>query len=68
MNKRVTNCVLLYGNYPGLARQAIDSLVKRCDQDACQLIVGCNARCQENIESPNSVSQFDHLMTPVRWL
>lgn len=62
MSKRVTICVLLYGNYPGLARQTIDSVVNHCDRDLYRLIVGCNACCQETIEYLNSVRQIDHLI------
>ena len=59
MDLRVTVCVLLYGNYPELARQVIHSIVSNCDKRSYKLIVGCNACCRETLDFINSVEQID---------
>jgi len=41
--KKVTICVLLYGDYEDLARRCIDSIIENCDRDMYELRVGCNA-------------------------
>ena len=41
--REVTICVLTYGDYPGLASRAIDSIRHNCPRPRYQLIVGGNA-------------------------
>ncbi len=59
MEQRVTICVLLYGSYPELARQAINSIVSNCDKRLYTLFVGCNACCLETLDFVDSVEQID---------
>lgn len=43
MRKPVTICVLTYGDYPALARAAIESILRHCDRSRYLLVVGANA-------------------------
>lgn len=46
----VTIAVLTYGDYPALARRAIESIRRHCDRDAYRLVVGANAPGAETRE------------------
>jgi hypothetical protein len=59
MNQRVTICVLMYGDYPALARQVIDSVISLCDRRQYLLFVGCNACSPETLEYLRAVEQID---------
>lgn len=52
----------MYGNYPALARQAVDSIVSKCSRDQFQLVIGCNACCDETLMYLASVNQIDRLI------
>lgn len=43
MSKEVSICVLLYGDYPALARRVLSSIMAHCDRGQYHLIVGANA-------------------------
>jgi len=43
----VTICILTYGDFPRLARQAIESIARLCVRTEYQLVVGANAVSQE---------------------
>jgi len=49
----------MYGPYPGLARQAIEPIITKCDKQQYQLFVACNACCDETLEYVNSIDQID---------
>lgn len=40
---QVTICVLTYGDYPALASQSIESILRFCDRSLYRLVVGANA-------------------------
>ncbi len=44
-SKRVTICVLTYGEYPELARRALSSIFKHCRREEYDLVVGANEPC-----------------------
>ena len=54
---KVTICVLTYGNYPGLARQAIDSIRRYCPRAGYRLLVGANVVCAETLDYLQRLSQ-----------
>ncbi len=59
MKPRVTICVLMYGDYPALARQVIGSIVTLCDRRQYRLFVGCNACSPETLAYLRAVEQID---------
>ena len=58
---QVTICVLLFGEYPHLAKKTIGSVLEHCNDSDYQLFVGCNACCDETLEYVNGLSQIDRL-------
>lgn len=40
--KKVTICVLLYGDYYDLARRCLDSIIENCNRELYEFRVGCN--------------------------
>ena len=59
MEPRVTICVLMYGDYPTLARQVIDSIINSCDRRQYRLFAGCNACSPETLNYLDAVEQID---------
>lgn len=47
---RVTICLLTFGDYPRLARQALDSIRRCCSRDSHRLVVGANSVCEETAD------------------
>ena len=43
----VTICLLTFGNYPRLARRALDSIRLNCAHGDYKLVVGANSVCEE---------------------
>lgn len=60
-SKRITICVLVYGDHFDLARQVIDSIVNNCDRDLYSLYVGCNECCQETLDFVQAVKEIDRV-------
>lgn len=61
----VTICLLTYGDYPGLARQAIESIRRHCPRSDYQLVVGANAVGQETrayLEERRDAGDVDRLI------
>ena len=47
--KKVTICVLAYGEYPDLAKRCIDSIIDNCPRELYELRVGCNKVCLDTL-------------------
>src|SRR5437868_4005692 len=66
---KVSICVLTYGDYPHLARQAIESIRRNCPRSQYELIVGANAVCPETaqyLQELESEGEIDHsILSPV---
>jgi hypothetical protein len=62
---KVTICVLLYGDYPGLARQSLESIRRNCSPSEYRLVVGANAienKTLGYVESLRAEGAIDHLI------
>lgn len=53
----ITIGVLTFGDYPHLARRAIESIRAHCDRSAYHLVVGANAVCDETREYLEALAQ-----------
>jgi len=53
----VAICVLTYGNYPRLAKQALDSIQRNCVRDEYKLLVGANSVSRETLRLLNERHQ-----------
>src|SRR5881396_547397 len=66
---KVTICVLLYGDYPRLARRSLESIRRNCPPPECRVVVGANAIEKETVtyvESLRAEGEIDHLiLSPV---
>jgi len=63
--QKVAICVLTYGEYPHLARRAIDSIRHCCPRAEYQLVVGANAVCDETLaylEKLTAAGEVNHLI------
>ena len=61
----VTICVLTYGDYPALARRAVESIRRHCPRSRYELFVGANAASQETgsyLESLQRAGDIDRLI------
>ncbi len=61
----VTICVLTYGDYPRLARRAIESIQTFCPRSQYRLVVGANAVCEETgayLEALTAAGEVDQLI------
>jgi hypothetical protein len=47
--KKVTVCVLTYGDYPDLAKRCINSIIDKCPRAMYELRVGCNSVSLETL-------------------
>lgn len=65
----VTICVLTYGDFPGLARQVIQSIQRHCTRSDYRLVVGANAVGEATrvyLENLKAAGELDHLiLSPV---
>lgn len=62
---KITICVLTYGNFPRLARQAIESIQRYCPRCDYQLVVGANAIGEETracLEAQRKAGAVDRLI------
>jgi hypothetical protein len=62
---QVTICLLTYGDFPQLARRAMDSIRQKCLRADYRLVVGANAVCPETLELLNArhqAGEIDHLI------
>ena len=62
---KVTICILTYGNYPQLARRAIESIRNHCPRSEYQLVVGANAVSEETstyLENLHAAGEVNHLV------
>lgn len=62
---QVTICLLTYGDFPSLARRALDSIRDNCRRADYRLVVGANAVCPETLDSLNArhrTGEIDHLI------
>src|SRR5688572_20260006 len=66
---KVSICILTYGDYPRLARRAIESIRDYCPRSEYQLIVGANAVSEETssyLQHLHALGEVDHLiLSPV---
>ena len=66
---KVTICLLTYGDFPRLARQAIGSIQRYCPRAEYQLVVGANAVGEETsayLEAQSNAGNVDRLiLSPV---
>src|SRR5262245_23094249 len=63
--RKVSICVLTYGNYTHLARRALDSIRTNCPRSKYELIVGGNALGSETARYLRRLQQngeIDHLL------
>jgi len=63
--RKVTICLLTYGDYPHLARRAIESIRNHCPKSEYQLVVGANAVSEETskyLEDLHAGGEMDHLI------
>ena len=63
--RKVSICVLTYGDYPDLARRVIESIRRFCPRSDYELVVGANAVCSETLaylEELLSVGALDYLL------
>ena len=69
LNQLVSICVLTFADYPGLARQVIDSIRTHCPRPAYKLIVGANAvreETREYLDVLETGGEIDHLVASPR--
>ncbi|MBI4659578.1 MAG: hypothetical protein HY735_12125 [Verrucomicrobia bacterium] len=62
---RVAICLLTFGDYPQLARRALDSFQTNCKRSLYKLIVGANAVSHETLrllKARQAVGDIDHLI------
>src|SRR5213592_2231022 len=61
----VTICLLTFGDYPGLARRALDSIRQHCSRPDYKLVVGANSACEETLcllNGRHEAGEIDHLI------
>ena len=66
---KVTICILTYGDYPHLARRAVESIRTYCPRSEYQLLVGANAvseRTAKYLEQSHAAGEVDDvILSPV---
>jgi len=61
----VTICLLTFGDFPRLARRALDSIRRHCSRADYKLVVGANAVCEETqllLKTRHEAGEIDRLI------